>query len=209
MIRVLLIWLMLAGAALADPPRIVMLGDSLTAGFGLKRGEGLVPVLSRWLEARGTPARLADHGLSGDTTFGGRTRIGWALRGGADAVVVELGANDMLMGLPVAAIEANLDAILTRAGAGGRPVLLVGIGAIPSREADWRRDWAAMWPRLADRHRALLLPDLYAPLAAIPRADRPDYLLADRMHPSAKGVKAIVDHLGPKVQALIARTQAR
>ncbi|MFV0302983.1 MAG: arylesterase [Paracoccus sp. (in: a-proteobacteria)] len=204
----------LAGAALwplaaaaASGPRIIAFGDSLTEGYGLPAGKGLVPVLQDWLAARGTPARIVNQGLSGDTTYGGRIRIHWALRGGADAVIVQLGGNDMLLGWQATQAEANLDAILTAAGAQGRPLLLVGIQA-PRGKPDWRADWAAIWPRLARRHDALLLPDLYAPLAAIPEGDRTPYLLADGIHPSAKGVVLMADHLGPEVQALIARLGA-
>lgn len=204
----------LAGAALwplaaqaQTAPRILAFGDSLTQGYGLPRSKGLVPVLQGWLAARQTPAQLVNSGLSGDTTYGGRVRIRWALRGGADAVIVQLGGNDMLLGWSSAKAEANLDAILTAAGAGGRPLLLVGIHA-PGRRQAWRRGWAEIWPRLAARHDALLLPDLYAPLAAIPAKDRAPYLLSDGIHPSAKGVDLLVDHLGPSVQALIARVGA-
>lgn len=196
-----------APQAVEARPRIVAFGDSLTAGYGLAAGRGLVPQLERWLVRNGTPARIIDKGLSGDTTLGGRVRIALALRGGADAVIVELGGNDMLLGWSPESAERNLDAILSRAGAGGRPVLLVGIHA-PGRRQEWRTRWAGIWPRLAQRHGALLLPDLYAPLARIPRAARSRYLLADGIHPSATGVGLLVDHLGPQVQALIAQIAA-
>ncbi|MDO5704366.1 MAG: GDSL-type esterase/lipase family protein [Paracoccus sp. (in: a-proteobacteria)] len=189
-------------------PRIVMLGDSLTEGFGLAAGYGLVPQLERWLAAAGTPARIVNHGLSGDTTYGGRVRIGPALRGGADGAIIALGANDLLLGWSAARAEANLDAILTRAGRGGRPLLLVGIDA-PIRDKARRADWAAIWPRLAARHDALLLPDLYAPILALPDDRRADYLLADGIHPSARGAGLLAAHLGPSVQSLIARIAAR
>ncbi|WP_299845241.1 arylesterase [uncultured Paracoccus sp.] len=188
-------------------PRILAFGDSLTAGYGLPASKGLVPMLQDWLVARSTPARIVNRGLSGDTTYGGRVRIHWALRGGADAVIVQLGGNDMLLGWSPAQAEANLDAILTTAGAKDRPLLLVGIHA-PGRRQDWRRGWAGIWPRLAARHDALLLPDLYAPLAAIPAGERKPFLLDDGIHPSAKGVELLVGHLGPQVQALIARVSA-
>lgn len=197
----------LAARGADQGPRIVAFGDSLTEGYGLPKSDGLVPVLQGWLAARGTPARIINHGLSGDTTYGGRIRIHWALRGGADAVMVQLGGNDMLLGWSAAQAEANLDAILATAGAENRPLLLVGIHA-PGRRQAWRQQWVAIWPRLARRHGALLLPDLYAPLAAIPADERAPFLQADGIHPSAKGVGLLVDHLGPQVQALIARVGA-
>ncbi|WP_410218211.1 arylesterase [Paracoccus sp. (in: a-proteobacteria)] len=206
----------LAGAgtlALARPgqaqnlPRLLCFGDSLTAGYGLAPGQGLVPQLSDWLSAAGQPARVIDGGLSGDTTYGGRVRIELSVRRhDPDAVIVELGGNDMLRGWQPATAEANLDAILTTAKARGRPVLLVGLAA-PAGSKDWRRRWAGIWPRLAARHDVMLLPDLYAPLAAIAPEQRRPLLLPDGVHPSAAGVRLIVGHLGPVAAQLLRRVR--
>ena len=186
-------------------PRILCFGDSLTAGFGLGRTEGLVPQLSSWLAAAGRPADLIDAGLSGDTTYGGRVRIELSMRRHRpDAVMVELGGNDMLRRWQPADAEANLDAILQTAGSGGRPLLLVGIHA-PAGQPEWRRAWSQIWPRLAERHGALLLQDLYAPLAQVPAPDRAPLLLRDGVHPSAQGVSLIVQHLGPVAAQLVER----
>ena len=187
-------------------PRILCFGDSLTAGFGLGRTEGLVPQLSSWLAAAGRPADLIDAGLSGDTTYGGRVRIEVSMRRHRpDAVMVELGGNDMLRRWQPVDAEANLDAILQTAGSGGRPLLLVGIHA-PAGQPEWRRAWSQIWPRLAERHGALLLQDLYAPLAQVPAPDRAPLLLRDGVHPSAQGVSLIVQHLGPVAAQLVERT---
>lgn len=191
-----------AGPVATRPPRLLAFGDSLTAGFGLPSDQGLVPVLSRWLADNGRSAKLVNAGLSGDTTYGGRIRIGWSILRGADAIMVELGGNDMLTGIPVSKSEANLDAILTRATANGRPVLLVGIQAPPG-DPEWRQEWADMWPRLADRHGVLLWSDLYAPISALPHHQRVSMLQSDGTHPSAAGVRLIVDALGPKVRDLL------
>ena len=186
-------------------PRILCFGDSLTAGFGLGRTEGLVPQLSSWLATAGRPADLIDAGLSGDTTYGGRVRIEVSMRRHRpDAVMVELGGNDMLRRWQPADAEANLDAIMQTAGSGGRPLLLVGIHA-PAGQAEWRRAWSQIWPRLAERHGALLLQDLYAPLAQVPAPDRATLLLRDGVHPSAQGVSLIVQHLGPVAAQLVER----
>lgn len=186
-------------------PRILCFGDSLTAGFGLGRTEGLVPQLSSWLAAAGRPADLIDAGLSGDTTYGGRVRIEVSMRRHRpDAVMVELGGNDMLRRWQPADAEANLDAIMQTAGGGGRPLLLVGIHA-PAGQPEWRRAWSQIWPRLAERHGALLLQDLYAPLAQVPAPDRAPLLLRDGVHPSAQGVSLIVQHLGPVAAQLVER----
>lgn len=197
-------------AAAAEGTRILMLGDSLTAGYGLPPGQGLAPALQDWLRAHGTDATVIDAGLSGDTTYGGRVRIVPALlHNHPDAVIVELGGNDMLRGWPVKPTEDNLDSILKAArsfpvgGATQRPVLLVGLGA-PAGPAAWRREWLAMWPRLRDRHGVPLLADLYAPLAAVPASERRAYLQADGVHPSPRGVEAMVPALGRAVQTMLA-----
>lgn len=194
-------------ASWADAPRILAFGDSLTAGYGLPAGKGLVPQLQAWLDARGIEATVIDAGLSGDTTYGGRVRLPVSIRRHApDAVIVELGGNDMLMGWSPERAEANLGPMLATATEGGRPALLVGIHA-PGR--DLRRRWAEIWPRLANTHGTLLLQDLYAPLAAIPPEGRGPYLLRDGIHPSAKGVALLVEHLGPEVAKLAAQAAAR
>ena len=193
-----------ACAVAQTPPRVLCFGDSVTAGYGLPQGQGLVPQLSDWLEAHGHPARLIDAGASGDTTEDGRKRIGPALRQHRpDAVMVELGGNDMLQDWPPEQAEENLDAILTAAGQGGRPLLLVGVED-PGRDPESRAAWAAIWPRLALRHDALVLPNLYAPFVAMPR-DQQAGLLLDGVHPSAKGVQLMVNHLGPVAAQLVRR----
>ena len=189
-------------------PRVLCFGDSLTAGYGLAPDQGLVAQLSDWLRGAGHAATLINGGLSGDTTYGGRVRIELAMpRHDPDAVMVELGGNDMLRGWTAADAEPNLDAILARAGRDGRPLLLVGIHA-PAGPDDWRADWAALWPRLAERHGALLLPDLYAPLAAVAPELRGPLLQPDGIHASAQGIARIVAELGPVTARLVGRLTA-
>lgn len=194
----------MAGAGARPRPRIVMLGDSLTAGYGLEPALGLVPRAQAWLDEHGHEAELVNAGLSGDTTYGGRVRVGWELRGQVDAVVVELGGNDLLGNFSLRDIEKNLDSIITQAKVGGRPVLLVGVlppeGWIRAR----RQDVQAMWPRVARRHGTLLLPDLYNSLWSIPSENRRDYVQADEVHLSARGVQRVIDQdLGAKLAELI------
>ncbi|WP_246449256.1 arylesterase [Paracoccus amoyensis] len=185
------------------PTRLLIFGDSLTEGYGLRPGDGLVPRLQDYLDAHNRPTVVLNGGLSGDSTYGGRVRIGWSLtRHRPDAVVIELGGNDMLMGWDVRAAETNLDVILQDARAGGRPVLLVGVHPVDG-DAKWRQSWIDLWPRLAERHGALLLPDLYAPLTFAPKDRQRDLVLADGIHPSAKGVELMVQVLGPAVIALL------
>lgn len=200
--------LLAAPAALAEPLRILAFGDSLTAGYGLPPKDGLVPQLQAWLRRRGHDVTLLNGGLSGDTAAGGRVRIGYALaRARPDAVIVELGANDLLMGLSPQMTEKNLGSILTQAGRDDRPLLLVGI-ASPRISPDAQRQWAAIWPRLARRHDALLMENFYQPLYDLPRAEMLAMLQDDRLHASAEGIALIVESLGPRVEALIARAEA-
>lgn len=194
----------------AEPPEIAVLGDSLTAGYGLPETEGLVPTLERWLADRGRPARLLNLGLSGDTTYGGRVRARWVLPASADAVIVELGANDMLVGFDPDGIAANLDDIVQSAkGAADRPVLILGIHALPHRSRPYRQRFDAIWTPLALRNEVLLVPDLIAPLRRIPAPDRKPYLQRDGLHPSQRGVDLIVEAIGPQVIALIDQIEER
>lgn len=194
------------GPARAQPvPRLMCFGDSLTAGYGLPREQGLVPQLSTYLHNAGHPAQLINAGISGDTTYGGRVRIGLSIRRHApDAIIVELGGNDMLRKFDPVKSGQNLDAILTTATQERRPVLLVGIHA-PAGEANWRNAWSQLWPALANRHQTLLLQDLYAPLAEVAPDQRASLLQNDGVHPSALGIQRIIQHLGPAAVQLLTK----
>lgn len=191
-------------AVAAEPLRVAMLGDSLTQGYGLPPGEGLVAQLQRWLDARGAGVRLINAGVSGDTTAGGAARADWTLDGGADALVVALGGNDILRGLDPAETRANLQAILSAAGERDVPVLLVGMAAPGNYGPEYKAAFEAIFPELAAAHDAALIPDMLAPLRA--RATEPDALRRlmqpDGLHPAAEGVALIVEALGPRIVAL-------
>ncbi len=210
MLRTLVLILALAAMpAAAAPLRILAFGDSLTEGYGLPRKAGLVPQLQKWLRARGHDVVVVNGGLSGDTTAGGRRRIGYSLaRHKPDAVIVELGGNDLLMGFSPTMVEENLDSILSQAGKDGKPLLLVGI-ASPDPDDPLRRDWADIWPRMAAQHDTLLMENLYQPLFDMPDDGYKTMLQPDGLHASAEGVGLIVQSLGPKVEALIAQAEAR
>lgn len=192
-----------------EPLEIVALGDSLTAGYGLPQGEGFVPQLQKWLDAQGARVRVTNAGVSGDTTAGGLARLDWALTPGADALIVALGGNDLLRGLPPQSARENLDRILARAEARGLPVLLIGLTAPGNYGADYKAAFDGMWTDLAARHGALLLPDFLAPLLAMDARARATagVVQADNLHPTARGVGMLVDHVGPSVLALIARAR--
>ncbi|RJE80715.1 arylesterase [Paracoccus sp. JM45] len=201
------------GAALATTgparaqslPRLMCFGDSLMAGYGLPSARGLVPQLADYLRDAGQNTQLINAGISGDTTYGGRVRIGLSIeRHQPDAIIVELGGNDMLRQFDPVKSGRNLDAILTTATEGGRPVLLVGINA-PAGDADWRRAWSRLWPALANKHQTLLLQDLYAPLVEVAPEDRGPLMQHDGIHPSDLGVQRIVQHLGPVAAQLMQR----
>lgn len=203
-------WFCCAAAVFADPVTVVALGDSLTAGYGLAPEAGLVPQLEGWLKAQGADVVVQNAGVSGDTTAGGLARLDWALSPEADALIVALGGNDLLRGLPPAEARANLEAILKGAEARGLPVLLVGMKAPGNYGPDYKADFDAIYPELAAAHGALLADYFFGGLIAA-GADPADpasmaaYMQADGIHPNAAGVTLIVEGLGPKVLELLAR----
>jgi acyl-CoA thioesterase-1 len=203
--------LALAGAAFAqdDTVTIVALGDSLTQGYGLIEEEGFVPQLENWLEARGHDVDVQNHGVSGDTTAGGLSRIGWALGPDADAMIVALGGNDLLRGIPPETARANLDGILSEAEARGLPVLLVGLQAPGNYGPDYKAAFDAMYPELAEEYGAIHVESFLGALTEAAELDRnaamARYMQPDGLHPSAEGIALIVEALGPRVEELIER----
>ena len=200
----------LAGAAAAEV-RILAFGDSLTAGSGLPPAQGFAPQLQAWLRAHGAPdATVINAGVPGETTAGGLARIATALDPGVDAVIVELGANDMLRRLDVAAMRKNLDGILGEIDAAGLPALLAGLPAPPNYPAGYRKAFKAAFRDLARKHDAIYVLSFFAGMAEgrnmrqVMRLFQPDGL-----HPNAEGVAAIVEGIGPPVLELVERARAR
>ena len=193
----ILLW---AGAAAAEPVRILALGDSLTAGYGLARPDSFPARLAESLNAGGRAVQVINAGVSGDTTAGGLARLEWALADRPDAVVLELGANDGLRGLEPASTFANLDAMLSRLAAAGVAVLLTGMKAPPNLGEEYGADFAAIFPKLAEKHGVALYPFFLDGVAA-----RPELNQEDGIHPNAQGVAVIVERILPHVKALIAR----
>ncbi|WP_392662993.1 arylesterase [Amaricoccus sp. B4] len=204
----LLAMLLWGGAAVAEV-RILAFGDSLTQGHGLSEEDGFVPQLQAWLRANGAPdAVVLNAGVSGDTTAGGLARIGWALGEKPDAVIVELGANDMLRGLPLAEIRSNLEAILAQIAAEDLPVLLAGVPVPSNYGADYRTAFEAIFTGLAAEHDAILYPSFLAGMTegrSLPEALK--LMQADGIHPNAEGVRENVARIGPVVLALIAEAR--
>jgi len=194
-------------AAKAETLRITALGDSLTQGYGLRPGEGLVPQLEAWLRARGHDVSVMNAGVSGDTTTGGLARLDWTLADDPDAMIVALGGNDLLRGIDPAISRANLDAILARLQADGIPALLVGLPAPGNYGPEYQAAFAAMYPEVAEAYGALLLTDMLAPIGAqvAEGAEPGAFFQADMIHPNPAGVALVVEALGPAVETLIAR----
>ena len=203
--------IMLAAPALAaaEPARIVAFGDSLTSGYGLPPEDGFAAQLQRWLADHGTEAEVQNAGVSGDTTAGGLARIDWTLSAPADAMIVTLGGNDLLRGLPPEEARANLDAILARIADKGLPVLLVPMLAPGNYGPDYKASFDAIYADLAADHGAILADPFLAPILALPDRQQAlaDYIQPDGLHPTAKGVALVVEALGPKVLELLRRTE--
>ena len=180
---------------LAAAPRVVFLGDSLTAGLGLGEEEAYPALVGGLLAQRGIVVRIVNAGVSGDTSAGGLARVDWVLSLQPEILVVALGANDGLRGQPVDSIAANLREILRRARAAGSRVLLVGMKMPPNYGPEYTRDFEALYARLAREFDLPFLPFLLEGVATIPQLNQPDGL-----HPTAEGQRKIADLV---VQALL------
>lgn len=192
--------------ALAEPLTLVALGDSLTQGYGLPPEQGFVPQLQAWLVAEGADVVVLNAGVSGDTTAGGLARVDWTLTPEVDAMIVNLGGNDLLRGIDPASSRRNLEAILQKAEARHLPVLLVGFRAPGNYGPEFKADFDAMYPDLAAQYGADLVTDFFAPLVD-PATGKgfAGVMQEDGLHPSAEGVMRIVAALGPRVLALLSR----
>lgn len=194
-----------AAPSWADEVVIAALGDSLTQGYGLPAEQGFVPQLEAWLLARGHEVRLINAGVSGDTTAGGLARIGWTLTPDVQALIVTLGGNDLLRGLPPEAARANLAGILEAAAGAGIEVLLIGMEAPLNYGPDYQAAFDAIYPELAAEYGTVYAESFLAPVVAAP--DLRAVMQADGIHPNAAGVALIVEALGPAVEALVTRVQ--
>ena len=189
----------------ADAPvRIVALGDSLTAGFGLPREAAFPARLEAALKARGLAVEVTNAGVSGDTASGGLARLDWSVPEGTHAVIVELGANDALRGVDPAVTRSALEAILRRLEERHIAVLLTGMRAPPNMGADYVRAFDAVFPALAAAHDVVFDPFFLDGVAADRALNQPDGL-----HPTTGGVEAIVRRILPKAEELVARVKAK
>lgn len=187
-------------AADAGEIRLLALGDSLSAGYGLALGEGFSDQLGAALSREGLNVAVLNGGVSGDTTAGGLARLDWMLSDAPDAVIVELGANDGLRGLDPAQTLANLDAILDELNQRGIPVLLAGMLAPPNMGSEYGEDFNGLYALLADRYDVVFYPFFLEGVAAKPELNQ-----ADAIHPNAEGVAEIIRRILPSVYELLAR----
>ncbi len=209
--RGLLLALLLAAAALAGGPAraakttvLVAFGDSLTAGLGLKARDAFPRQLQRAIEARGRAVTVVDAGVSGDTTTAALARLDWAVPRDADAVIVELGANDALRGQDPEQAYAALDKIITRFKGRGLAVLLAGMQAPPNMGAEYADAFNPIYARLAKKHDVALYPFFLEGVAGAPKLNQ-----SDGIHPTARGVERIVEGILPYVERLLDGLPAR
>jgi len=190
--------------AAAEPAvRIVLLGDSIAAGFGLAAPDALSAKLERALKAKGLAVTIANAGVSGDTVAGGLARLDWSVGEGTDAVILELGANDALRGADPQAVRAALEAIITRLKERRIAVLLAGMLAPRNLGSDYVKAFDAIYAELAAAHDLIFYPFILEGVAG-------DRVLnqTDGIHPTAAGVDVIVQGMLPKVEELVARVKA-
>jgi acyl-CoA thioesterase-1 len=195
-----------APVAQAEPraPVIVALGDSLTAGLGLPQSEAVPAQLQAALKARGRDVTVIDAGVSGDTAAAAAQRLDWALPDDADAVIVELGGNDALQGIPPEGTKAALEKIIVSVQARGLPILLAGQEAPRNMGKDYVEAFSAIFRDLAQRYDVIFYPFFLEGVALNDALMQPDGL-----HPNAKGVARIVENILPKVEELLAKVEAK
>lgn len=191
--------LMLITPAAAQPLTLLAYGDSLTAGYGLQPSDAFPVKLEAALRAKGHDVTVINGGVSGDTALDGLSRLDWSLSDEVDAVILELGANDALRGLPALQAEQALDTLLVKLAEKRLPVLLAGMMAPPNLGAAYGEAFNGMYPRLAAKHGALLYPFFLEGVAADAALNQ-----ADGIHPNPRGVDMIVTRILPKVEALVA-----
>jgi acyl-CoA thioesterase-1 len=196
----------LEGHALAEekPIRLVVLGDSLTAGLGLPEGASFPAALEQALKAKGHHVEVTNAGVSGDTTTGGLERLDWSVPDGTDGVNVELGANHKQRGHDPAVPRKALAAIVDRLEKRQIPVMLAGMAAAPNLGADYARRFDSIYPEIAQKHGLVLYPFFLDGVAGDRRLNQPDGL-----HPTAKGVEVIVARILPSVETFLARLYRR
>lgn len=189
-----------AHPAMAAERTLMLYGDSLLAGLGVSAEDSFMAQLQAAIDAAGLDAKLVNASVSGDTTADGLARLDWSLAEPPDAVILGLGANDMLQGLPSEAARENLEAIMARLAALDLPVLLLGMKADRGLGADYVASFDSIYPDLADQYGTLLYPFFLEDVAFKPALNQPDLL-----HPNAQGIAVVVAGVLPLVEQLVQR----
>lgn len=183
----------------SNQPKIVAFGDSLTAGFGLSEKESYPYLLQEKLRADGFDYNVINAGISGDTTAGGLERIDWSLeQENVQILILALGGNDLLRGLPVAKMKENLDTIIKKAKAKNVKVLFCGMLAPPTMGAKYQREFVAVFPDLAAEHKVEFMPFILEGVAANPKLNQPDGI-----HPNADGSKIMTENVYNALKPLL------
>lgn len=195
--------LLSAGAALAEPIKLVGFGDSLMAGYQLPASDAFPVKLEAALKAKGYDVEIANAGVSGDTSSGGLARLDWSVPDGTKGVILELGANDALRGIAPEETEKNLDAMLTRLKERGIAVLLAGMLAPPNMGADYEKRFNGIYQRMAEKHGVALYPFFLDGVAA-----QADLQIDDGMHPNPAGVDVMVAKILPTAEAFLKAVMA-
>lgn len=189
-----------AGAPTAVKPRVVFLGDSLTAGLGLPTDQSYPSLIGKKLKERGYDYEIVNAGVSGDTSAGGVRRLDWSLEGDVRVLVVALGANDGLRGLPTSELKKNLKAVLDRARARDIPVVLAGMEAPPNNGPDYARDFRNVYAELAQEYRVRFVPFLLLGVAGNAALNQ-----GDGIHPNARGAQIVADLVWAELEPALPR----
>lgn len=184
---------------ISKKPKIIAFGDSLTAGFGLSEKESYPYLLQEKLRAEGFDYEVINAGIAGDTTAGGLERIDWSLdQENVQILILELGGNDLLRGLPVEKMKQNLDTMIRKAKAKNIKVLFCGMLAPPTMGAKYQREFVAVFPDLASQHKVEFMPFILDGVAANPKLNQPDGI-----HPNAEGSKIMTNNVYEALKPLL------
>jgi acyl-CoA thioesterase-1 len=196
--------LLAPAAATEKPIKIVAFGDSLMAGYQLPMSAAFPAQLEKALKAKGLNVEIANAGVSGDTASGGLSRLDWSVPDGTDAVIVELGANDMLRNVDPKVTRAALEQIVTKLKQRGIEVMLAGMRSVANYGEEYAKQFNAIYPELATTHNLVFYPFFLDGIAADAKLNQ-----RDGLHPTEAGVETIVTRITPKVEELIARIRAK
>lgn len=185
--------------AVSKAPKIIAFGDSLTAGFGLAEKESYPYLLQQRLKTEGYNYEVVNAGVSGETSLGGLERVDWVLEmENVEILILELGANDLLRGLPVAKMKENLTAIIKKAKAKNVQILLCGMLAPPNMGAKYQREYVSVFPDLASEHKTAFLPFILEGIALDPKLNQ-----GDGIHPNAAGAKVLTETVYNSLKLLL------